>query len=85
MLVDMKKAEIVRLADIHIGTDEQFFLDKLDYIAQTQNAYCILNGDLLNNAITSSVSDSYSELLTPTEAMTRSVALLTQSRIKLSA
>jgi len=38
-------------------------------ILTDDNAYCILNGDLINNAVRSSISDIYSEAASPMEAI----------------
>lgn len=45
-------------------------------IADTPNAYCILNGDLMNNATKTSISDSYAENLTPMQQIGQAVNLL---------
>lgn len=59
--------QIVPLGDFHLG-DENFKIDKLiktlEYIQNTDNCYTILNGDLMNNALKCSKSDSYKEQLT---------------------
>jgi ribosomal protein S18 acetylase RimI-like enzyme len=63
---DLKECEIHTLADLHMGDaqcDYKLIKDRVDYIAKTPNAFCILNGDLMNNATKTSISDSYAELL----------------------
>lgn len=60
--------EIIVISDLHIGDplfNKKKFLEMRDYIKNTENAFCILNGDLINNATKNSVSDIYSETLTP--------------------
>ena len=60
--------EIHTFADLHIGDvncDMKAIKDRIEYVKNTKNAYCILNGDLMNNATKTSVSDSYSEMITP--------------------
>lgn len=58
--------EIIPLGDWHIG-DEHFKLNDLkktiDYIKNDPNRYTILNGDLMNNALKTSKSDTYKEVL----------------------
>lgn len=74
-----QSVEIIPIADTHLGdanADEKLFKAKLEYIEKTPNAYCILNGDLINNATKQSVSDSYSEVLSPMEQIVRAVTLL---------
>jgi len=71
---DIKRLEIVPLADFHVG-DPGCRYDEIEkiveYIAENENVYCILNGDLMNNALKTSVSDVYSEVLTPMEQLLR--------------
>ncbi len=54
--------EIVCLYDIH-GLDDHahydLFLDKLDYIAENDNVYAIIGGDLINFATRTSLSSPY--------------------------
>lgn len=66
----LKQIEIHTLADLHIGdrfSNEEGIKERIDYIRNTPNAYCILNGDLMNNATKTSVSDCYAEEYTPME------------------
>lgn len=59
--------QLVVLGDLHIG-DELCDIDLIkrtvDYIKNTNNCYAILNGDLMNNALKTSKSDSYLETMT---------------------
>lgn len=60
--------EIHAFADFHIGDrgcDIESIKRKIARVKDTENAYCILNGDIINNATRTSVSDSYAEMLTP--------------------
>jgi len=61
------KIQILPLGDMHIG-DGNCDLDSIktciEYIKNTENCYTILNGDLMNNALKSSKSDSYLETMT---------------------
>lgn len=69
-LKNVKQIELVVLADIHIGDpmfNKKEFLKARDYIKNTENCFCILNGDLINNATKNSVSDIYCEELKPME------------------
>jgi predicted phosphodiesterase len=57
--------------DLHVGErscDKEKFKELVRYIAKTPNVYTVLVGDLLNNAIVSSVSNCYEEEMTPNEA-----------------
>lgn len=76
---ELKSVEIHTLADMHIGDkfcDMEAIRSKIDYIKNTPNAYCILNGDLINNATKTSVSDCYAEELTPMEQVEMCVEVL---------
>ena len=57
---DLKQIELHTFADEHIG-DAQCDLirlkERLKYVAETPNAYCILNGDILDNASRTSIGD----------------------------
>ena len=75
---ELKSAEIHTFADLHIGDkfcNEGEIKERIKYVKETPNAYAILNGDIINNATKTSVSDCYAEMLTPTQQMTRFVEL----------
>lgn len=65
---DIDYLEVYILSDWHIG-DKHCKISEIkntvNYIKDTPNAYCILNGDLMNNATKQSVSDCYSEVMPP--------------------
>lgn len=66
----VKDVEIRIFADLHVG--DKFcnlaaVKNEIDYVARTPNCYAILNGDIVNNATKTSVSDSYAEILSPME------------------
>jgi len=68
----MESAEIHTFADLHIGDafcDIQHIRERIDYVKNTPNAFAILNGDIMNNATKTSVSDSYAEQLTPMQQL----------------
>lgn len=67
---ELTQIEIHTFADLHIGdkfADKEGIKKRIEYVKNTPNAYCILNGDLMNNATKTSVSDCYAEELTPME------------------
>jgi predicted phosphodiesterase len=68
----LKDIEIRIFSDLHIG-DKHCDLDaikqEIAYVKNTPNCYAILNGDILNNATKTSVSDSYAELLSPMQQL----------------
>lgn len=67
------------LGDMHIGDelcDIELIKDTIDYIKKTKDCYCILNGDLINNALKTSKSDSYKEQMTIEEEQDMLIELL---------
>lgn len=69
---DLDFINVVPIADLHIG--DKYFNEKALKEALGKlylNDFIILNGDIINNAIKTSVSDIYSETLTPIEQLTR--------------
>ena len=77
-LGDFKEIEILALADWHIGdkhSDGKKIQAYLDYVQSKPNVFVILNGDLMNTAVKSSISDVYSETVPPMEALKQCVKL----------
>ena len=71
---DIKTAELHIFADLHIGDkfcDLESIKSRVEAVRNNKNAYCILNGDIINNATKTSVSDSYAEELSPMEQIER--------------
>ena len=74
--IDALKVEV--FADLHIGDrhcDMRLIRDRLKGLEDDPDAYCILNGDILNNATKTSVSDCYSESLSPMAQIQRAMEL----------
>ena len=60
----LEYVELIPLADIHYGDKNcnlDFLKEKIEYIKNTKNAYCILNGDIIDNALRQGVGDVYSQ------------------------
>lgn len=71
--------EIHVLADFHLGDpfcDEKLVRRQIETVRSRENAYCILNGDLLNTALKGSVSDCYEEKISPMEQLKLIVGLM---------
>lgn len=84
----LKQIEIHTFADLHLGdkhTDLKLIGERLEEIASKDNAYIILNGDLLNNATKTSVSDSYAEDIPPMEQITTAVDMFNPIKEKILA
>jgi predicted phosphodiesterase len=75
---NIEQLEIHIFADEHIG-DEHCDLERLkeriEYVKNTPNAYCIMNGDILDNATKTSIGDVYLQEFTPMEQLKRAVEL----------
>lgn len=75
---DLTSIEVHTLSDLHLGDrhcDFKKIAEKLKEIEAKPNAYVILNGDLINNATTQSISDTYGETLSPMEQLREAVGL----------
>ena len=65
-------------ADEHIGdehSDVKRVLQRIEYVKNTPNAYCILNGDIIDNATKLSIGDVYTQTLNPMEQLERAIAI----------
>lgn len=73
-----EQIEIHPMADLHIGDskcDYKGILERIEYIKNTPNAYCILDGDLMDTAIASSIGDTYAANLQPMEQLKHCVKI----------
>ena len=77
-LGDFKEVSILPIADLHLGdprSDFKQIMTYIEYIKTTPNAFCILNGDLMDAAIQSSIGDTYGAALQPMEQLSQCVKL----------
>ena len=75
---ELKVLEIHLFADEHIGDshcDFKRLLQRIEYVKNNPNAYCILNGDILDNATKSSVGDIYSQAISPMDQLNHAVQI----------
>lgn len=75
---DLLNMEIHIFADEHIGDehcDIKRLLERIEYVKNTPNAYCIMNGDILDNATKTSLGDTYTQEFNPMEQLQRAVEL----------
>ena len=73
---DLKEIEIMPVADYHWAdpnSDHDKIMADLKYI--NENVYCILNGDLMDCAIASSIGDTYGSTANPMEELRTCVEL----------
>lgn len=78
-LGNFKEIKLICLSDFHIGDalcNLKLIRQVLNDIKDSPNTFIILNGDLMNNATKSSVSDVYAEQMTPTEQILKLCELL---------
>ena len=73
---ELENVELHTFADEHLG-DEQCdvkrLLQRVEYVKNTPTAYCILNGDILDNATKTSIGDTYTQEFNPMEQLQRAV------------
>ncbi len=75
----LEEIEIVPIADVHIGdpnSDIKMFKEMVQYVLENPNRYVILNGDLMDMALTMSVSDSYGAVLSPARQVEKVAEIL---------
>lgn len=80
--------EIHPMADLHLGdpnSDYRGIVKRIEYIRETPNAYCILDGDLMDAAIASSIGDTYGAALQPMEQLKQCTALFEPIKHKILA
>lgn len=83
---DISQLEIHPFADEHIGDehcDIKRLLARIEYVKNTPNAYCILNGDILDNATKTSIGDVYTQEFNPMEQLKRAVEMFSPIKDKI--
>ena len=75
---ELSSIELHVFADEHIG-DEQCDMkrlyERIEYVKNTPTAYCILNGDIIDNATRTSIGDTYMQEFNPMEQIQKAVEL----------
>ncbi len=75
---ELKRIELHTFADEHLGdqhSDVKRVLQRIGYVKNTPNAYCILNGDIIDNATKTSIGDTYTQVFNPMEQLERAVEI----------
>lgn len=75
----LEEVEIVPIGDIHVGDeffDVKLFDSVVNYILEKDNRYVILNGDYMDMALKTSVSDIYGATLSPAQQVQYMAKLL---------
>jgi hypothetical protein len=82
---ELTQIELHTFADEHIGdehSDIKRVLQRIEYVKNTPNAYCILNGDILDNATKTSIGDTYTQEFNPMEQLQKAVDLFSPIKEK---
>lgn len=75
---DIDILELHIFADEHIGDegcDMERLMARINYVANTPSAYCILNGDIIDNATKTSIGDTYAQVFNPMEQLEKAVEI----------
>ena len=75
---ELELVELHTFADEHIGdenSDLKRVMERIEYVKNTPNAYCIMNGDIMDNATRTSIGDTYTQVFNPMEQLAKAVAL----------
>lgn len=78
--------ELHLFADEHLGdphSDVKRILERIAYVKDTPNAYCILNGDIIDNATKTSVGDTYTQKLNPMDQLSEAVRIFAPIKDKI--
>lgn len=76
--IEVRDIEIVPISDCHIGSkkcDYNLLKEQISYIANHENAYTIVLGDIINNSTKGSKGDVYAEELSPRESVQKAIEL----------
>lgn len=83
---DLLLLEIHTFADEHIGDehcDIKRLKERIEYVKNTPNAYCIMNGDILDNATKTSIGDTYTQELNPMQQLQCAMELFSPIKDKI--
>lgn len=83
---ELSSIEIHTFADEHIGdehSDIKRVMDRIEYIKNTPNAYCVMNGDIMDNATKTSIGDTYTQVFNPMEQLAKAVELFSPIKDKI--
>lgn len=75
---ELEKVELHVFADEHMGdphSDIKRLLQRIEHVKNTPDAFCILNGDIIDNATKTSIGDTYTQDLNPMEQLTKPVEI----------
>lgn len=83
---ELPSVEIHTFADEHLGdehSDLKRLLARIEYVKNTPNAYCILNGDIIDNATKTSIGDTYTQVFNPMEQIEKATEIFSPIKDKI--
>ena len=83
---ELGSLELHTFADEHIGDEHSNIkrvMERIEYVKNTPNAYCIMNGDILDNATKTSIGDTYTQVLNPMDQLAKAVELFSPIKDKI--
>lgn len=83
---DISQLEVHTFADEHVGDehcDIKRLLERIEYVKDTPNACCILNGDIIDNATKTSIGDTYTQVFNPMEQLKTAVEMFAPIKDKI--
>lgn len=75
---ELERITIHIFGDEHIGDehcDIKRLKERIEYVKNTPDAYCVMNGDILDNATKTSIGDTYTQELNPMQQLQRAIEL----------
>lgn len=84
----LQEVELIPISDVHLGDPHCEFeriQENIRCVAERENAYAILCGDLMNTAVKTSVSDTYAETIPPMAQLEQCVKLFSPIASKILA
>lgn len=83
---DFDNIELHTFADEHIGDehcDMARIHERIEHVRKTPNAFCILNGDIIDNATKTSIGDTYTQVFNPMEQLKQAVEMFSPIKDKI--
>lgn len=83
---ELEQVELHTFADEHLGDencDVKRLMQRIEYVKDTPNAYCILNGDIIDNATKTSIGDIYAQEYSPMDQLQRAIDLFAPIKDKI--
>ena len=83
---ELPSVELHTFADEHIGDegcDLKRLLARIEYVKNTPYAYCILNGDIIDNATKTSIGDTYTQVFSPMEQLEKATEIFSPIKDKI--